>query len=203
MDEDTKSRCLEPFFTTKGERGTGLGLAMVYGALRRHGGNIEIESAPGLGSTFRLLFPVSLNQVDFPGDPFAVAPAPIRLRLLLVDDDDAFLKSLAEILRDEGHEVVTTNGGKAGIEAYLTAQHTDRPFDAVLTDLGMPEVDGRQVALAVKAAAPATPVFLLTGWGQRVMVEEGLPVAVDRVLNKPPKLHTLREALASVRIIAT
>jgi CheY-like chemotaxis protein len=72
-------------------------------------------------------------------------------------------------------------------------------FDAVITDLGMPYVDGRRVAAAVKAASPDTPVFLLTGWGHRLVAEGDVPAEVDRVLNKPPKLRDLREALATVK----
>lgn len=198
MDEETKSRCLEPFFTTKGERGTGLGLAMVYGTVRRHGAEIEIDSAPGQGTTIRLLFPVTAAAAELPVLPAAAAAPPAPRRLLLVDDDPVFLRSLAETLRGDGHEIVAANGGSAGIEAFHAAQAAGRPFDAVLSDLGMPHVDGRKVADAVKARSVTTPVFLLTGWGQRMATEGDIPENVDRVLNKPPKLSNLREALASI-----
>ena len=198
MDEETKRRCLEPFFTTKGERGTGLGLAMVYGTLRRHSGEIEIESTVGLGTTVRLLFPLSPAAME-PDGGSAAAPAPhSRLRLLVVDDDALLLKSLVETLQDDGHEVLAANGGQAGIDAFHAAKVAGRPFAAVFTDLGMPQVDGRRVAEAVKAASPATPVFLVTGWGQRMAGWGDTLSHVDRVLNKPPKLRELREAVASV-----
>jgi len=198
MDEQTKRRCLEPFFTTKGERGTGLGLAMVYGMVQRHNAAIEIDSAPGQGTTMRLLFPLPAGEVALPAAA-EVGPQPkSSLRLLVVDDDPALLRSLSQALMDDGHEVTTADGGQAGIEAFLSARITGRPFDAVITDQGMPKVDGRQVAAAVKGASPATPVILLTGWGQNFSLEGEVSPHFDQVLDKPPKLRDLREALAAV-----
>lgn len=196
MDEDTRRRCLEPFFTTKGERGTGLGLAMVYGIARRHNADIEIFSAPGQGTTVRLHFPVPSSQVDEPGRPPAVFKLPARLRILIVDDDPLIIRSLRDTLESDGHLVVTANGGQDGTVAFRKARESQEPFDVVITDLGMPHIDGRQVAAAVKNASPSTPVILLTGWGQRLLAEGDVPPHVDRVLNKPPKLRELREALA-------
>ncbi len=198
MDEETKRRCFEPFFTTKGERGTGLGLAMVYGIMERHNAAIEIDSAPGRGTTMRLLFPLPRDEITLP-TAAEVGPHPkSALHLLVIDDDPAILRSLSQTMTDDGHVVVACAGGRAGIEAFLRAQRGERPFDAVITDLSMPTVDGDQVARAVKAASPETPVFLLTGWGQHPETEGEKPPHLDRVLNKPPKLRELREALASV-----
>jgi PAS domain S-box-containing protein len=199
MDEETKRRCLEPFFTTKGERGTGLGLAMVYGTVKRHGADIEVDTAPGRGTIMRLLFAVPEKTTELPGISDYRPAAPARLRLLLVDDDPVLLKSLRDTLADDGHDIVATNGGQAGIDAFCAAHQEGRPFAAVITDLGMPHIDGRRVAAAVKETAPDTPVFLLTGWGQRLVAESDIPTHVDRVLNKPPKLRDLREALATVQ----
>lgn len=198
MDEETKRRCLEPFFTTKGERGTGLGLAMVYGTVQRHGATIEIDSAPGQGTTLRLLFPLPASELTLPAALPAELPPPSPLRLLVVDDDPALLKSLTRALVDDGHEVVACDSGRSGIEAFLAAQQSGHRFAAVITDLGMPEADGAQVARAIKGAAPATPVFLLTGWGENLAAEGATSPPVDRILNKPPKLRELREALASI-----
>jgi CheY-like chemotaxis protein len=198
MDEDTRRRCLEPFFTTKGERGTGLGLAMVYGIIRRHGAEIAIDSVVGKGTTMRISFPVadvSKSNAATANTSFTV---PTRLRVLVVDDDPLLIKSLRDILEMDGHLVVTANGGQAGIEAFRAGLERKEPFAVVLTDLGMPYVDGRQVAAAIKAASAWTPVILLTGWGQRLVAEGDVPPNVDRVLNKPPKLRDLREALAQV-----
>jgi PAS domain S-box-containing protein len=196
MDEETRRRCLEPFFTTKGERGTGLGLAMVYGIMQRHSAEIEIDSAVGKGTTVRLTFPVPADIVAAPMPSDTVRSDPWRLRILIVDDDPLVLQSLHDTLEMDGHLVTTANGGQAGIDAFHTAQARGEPFAIVITDLGMPYVDGRQVASAVKGALPTTPVILLTGWGQRLVADGDVPPHVDHVLNKPPKLRELREALA-------
>ena len=196
MDEATQRRCLEPFFTTKGERGTGLGLATVYGMTERHGARIAIASRLNAGTAVRMYFPVA------PALPAGAAPAPVLapgpgLRILVVDDDPNVLGSLETILGLDGHEVTRADGGQAGIDAFCAAEKAGQGFAVVITDLGMPYVDGRKVAETVKRVAPATPVILLTGWGQRLIPDSGeAPVHVDQVLSKPPKLRELRVALA-------
>jgi signal transduction histidine kinase/ActR/RegA family two-component response regulator/HAMP domain-containing protein len=196
MDEDTRARCLEPFFTTKGERGTGLGLGMVYGVVQRHGAEIEIDSVPGTGTTMCLSFPVPRAVVAGAARSVTVEAPPSRLRILVVDDDPLLLKSLRDTLETDGHVVFAANGGQAGIDAFRAAQRRNEVFDVVITDLGMPHIDGRVVASTVKAASASTPVIMLTGWGQRLVDTGDVPTHVNRVLNKPPKLHDLRQALA-------
>lgn len=195
MNEDTRRRCLEPFYTTKGERGTGLGLAMVYGVVQRHSADIEIESKLGAGTTMRLVFTAFEEQL---ADDKALVYKPVVLpqqRILVVDDDPLLLKSLCDTLSTDGHAVTTANGGLAGISAFEIALGSKLPFDVVITDLGMPNVDGRKVASAIKACSKKTPVILLTGWGQRLIDSGEVPEHVDCVLSKPPKLRDLREAL--------
>jgi PAS domain S-box-containing protein len=195
MDEETRRRCLEPFFTTKGERGTGLGLAMVYGVVERHSAEIDIRSAPGRGTSVRLNFAAPSTMGVQPARPAESRPLPIRLRLLVVDDDPVLLKSLCDTLEHDGHAVVTATNGREGIKAFQDAQSSGRPFDAVITDLGMPYIDGRKVAGFVKQQSPKTPVIMLTGWGQRLAAEGDVPSHVDQLLSKPPKLRDLRQAL--------
>jgi len=198
MDEETRRRCLEPFFTTKGERGTGMGLAMVYGMAQRHRAELEIDSVPGEGTTVRLVFPAAPRAADATGKQLALG-LPVRpLRILIVDDDPLIIESLRETLRGDGHRVTAAEGGQAGIDAFETARSRGEPFELVITDLGMPYVDGRKVSAAIKAALPHTPVVLLTGWGQRLTAENQVPPHVDRVLNKPPRLRDLRAALAEL-----
>jgi len=196
MNEDTRRRCLEPFFTTKGERGTGLGLAMVYGMVKRHSAELEIESAEGKGTTARLSFSAPAVPIAGTDEPASVQTVPSRLRILVVDDDPILIKSLRDTLEEDGHVVVTANGGEAGIETFRSAHQRKEPFSVVITDLGMPYVDGRKVASTIKGMSPSMPVILLTGWGQRLVDEQNVPSHVDRVLNKPPVLQKLREALA-------
>jgi PAS domain S-box-containing protein len=198
MDEGTRRRCFEPFFTTKGERGTGLGLAMVYGVMQRHSAEIEIESVLGRGTTIRLSFARPTAALGSGVRMLPLHAAPSALRVLLVDDDPVLLKSLEDILTADGHILTVTHGGQAGIDAFRVAHEQGNSFDVVITDLGMPYVDGRKVAGAVKALAPSAPVILLTGWGQRLEIEGDVPAHVDRVLSKPPKLRELREALIAL-----
>jgi PAS domain S-box-containing protein len=197
MSAEIRQRCLEPFFTTKGERGTGLGLAMVYGVVQRHNADIELDSEVGKGTTVRLTFAI----------PAAVAaesttrkqpPRVSHLRLLVIDDDPMVLKSMRAALEVDHHVVTTEDGGQAGIDAFRRAQQEGRPFAAVITDLGMPYVDGRRVAAAIKEEAPHMPVILLTGWGQRMLDDSDVPSSVDRVLAKPPRLADLRLVLTQL-----
>lgn len=199
MDEETKKRCLEPFFTTKGERGTGLGLAhgvRSCAATQRRTGN---RGTPGKGTTMRLIFLASAPVIGQPAKSLAPAPLSRRLRVLIADDDPVLLKSLCDTLETDGHVISKANGGQAAIDLFHSAHSNhkkDEAFDIVITDLGMPYVDGRKVSSAIKVLSPSTPVLLLTGWGQRLVAEGDVPPHVDRVLNKPPKLRELREALA-------
>jgi DNA-binding response OmpR family regulator/anti-sigma regulatory factor (Ser/Thr protein kinase) len=198
MDEETRRRCLEPFFTTKGDRGTGLGLAMVYGMAKRHSAGLDIESAVGRGTTIRLTFRAGTARVAATGRNPAPLHVTRKLRVLLVDDDPSLLESLRSSLEDEGHKVTTASGGQAGIDAFRDAQKAGKPFDIVITDLGMPYVDGRQVVASVRAMSPDTPIVLLTGWGQHVANESERPPQVDRLLGKPPRIRELRAALAEL-----
>src|SRR5690606_733079 len=126
MDELTRSRCMEPFFSTKGERGTGLGLSMVYGTMQRHHGEFALESEPGRGTTVRLVFPSVALQAPARreggvGAPDAAAKQPKALRILLVDDDPMILRSLTGMLEIDGHEVCAAEGGQAGVDTFAQA----------------------------------------------------------------------------------
>lgn len=199
MDEKTRRRCLEPFFTTKGQQGSGLGLSMVYGMIQRHNGSIEIDSALGQGTTIRLLFPV---HIETSPDRVGVAisePIVPALRILCVDDDPRVRNLLDELLTYEGHQPTLTDGGEAAIKLFQQALAQGRPFDVVMTDLGMPYVGGREVARAVKQSAPQTPVILLSGWGRQMLDQYDLPSGVDVVLSKPVTISVIRGALAQAR----
>jgi PAS domain S-box-containing protein len=197
MDEPTRRRCLEPFFTTKGERGSGLGLAMVYGTARRHSARIEIDSSPGAGTSVRLVF--ALPRVLQAAATAVPASRPGRpLRILLVDDERLIRETMQAALEELGHEIVASPTGTAAIEAFDTARGNGTSFDVVITDLGMPDVDGRAVAKAIKERSVTTPVILLTGWGQHLQEEQTVPPHVDRLLKKPARLDEVCAALADL-----
>jgi CheY-like chemotaxis protein len=196
MDEETQERCFEPFFSTKGERGMGMGLATVYGTMQRHGGNVQAESARGEGTTMRLIFP--LRQVAEEDRLEEAAAPPSRLHILCIDDEPLLREALKKALESQGHTVELADGGGWGLGAFRAAQQRGEPFDVVITDLGMPYVDGREVARTVKEEAPETPVILLTGWGVRLSADKETSAAVDLMLSKPPTIEALNRALARV-----
>ena len=201
MDDATRRHCLDPFFTTKGERGSGLGLATVNAMAERHSAQVQVDSAPGRGTAVALAFPLPAQAAD--ALPPLEAPPPSvpvaePMRLLVIDDDPAVLLSMRTILQRDGHDVVAADGGQAGIEQFRLAQEQSRPFDVVFSDLGMPHIDGRKVAASIKEMSPATPVVLVTGWGQRLIPEgevDARPASVDEVLSKPPRVRELRQVL--------
>ncbi len=192
MPEDIRKRCLEPFFSTKGERGTGMGLAMCYGIVQRHGGKLDIESASGEGTTVRITLPVAVAEaVSEPRRPRPVSA--VKLNVLVADDEVWVQKILSKCLKRDGHtcEVVATG------EACL-AQLETQSFDLVITDRAMPQMSGDEVARRVKETHPDLPVIMLTGFGDIMHYADELPEGVDLVLSKPVTPEELREAIAGV-----
>lgn len=199
MDEQTKVHCLEPFVTSKGERGTGLGLAMVYGIVQRHGAAIEIDSTLGSGSTFRLVFPIGAKAGKMPAETDVLERySGPPLRILCIDDNPLICTGLQDALSGDGHDVACAEGGAAGIAMFRAARADGRSFEVVITDLGMPDVDGREVVRTVRSESPETPVILLSGWGRQLKSEGGVPEGVALVLDKPPRIGALRKALVKV-----
>ncbi len=196
MADHVKSRMFEPFFTTKGLSGNGLGLSMVYGIVSRHRGSIEVESKEAVGTIVRMRFPA----VDPASPSFALpprAPAPYRARILVVDDEVDLVSVMRDALTREGHEVTTATGGNEGIQKFRQGT-----FDAVLTDLGMPDVSGWEVARVVRKEGGRKVVLgLVTGWGATVSDEVMEAHGIDFVVSKPFEVGTLasrvNETLAS------
>jgi len=204
MDEKIRQRCLEPFFSTKAQRGgTGLGLAMVYGVMHRHDGTIDIESSVGRGTCARLTFPIrekasSIKDSWVAQDVASEVKQNRALRVLCIDDEPQIRQLLNDCLTNFDHHVTVASTGKRGTELFREAMKRNQPYEAVITDLGMPDVDGHQVARTIKTESPNTPVIMLTGWGT-MMKEDGETVQqVDAVISKPPHLKELNELLLRV-----
>src|ERR1700690_2981141 len=142
MDEKTRQRCLEPFFSTKTQRGgTGLGLAMVYGMMQRHDGTIEIESSPGRGTCFRLTFPVREKSSQTVRSTLPQVKPNRSLHILCIDDDAQVRQLLDDCLTHYNHRVMVASGGEHGMELFRTAMQKNQPYEVVITDLGMPKMD--------------------------------------------------------------
>ena len=191
MTDEVRRRCLEPFFSTKGERGTSLGLPMVFGIVKRHRGTMDIESTVGKGTTFIVVLPADATQAR---EVQARTAAPIGpLSVLVVDDEPIARDVLTEYLTGDGHRVETAVNGREGFEKFKAGK-----FAVVITDRAMPEMGGDQLAAMVKEHAPDTPVVLLTGFGDLMNAAGEKPDGVDLVVKKPIRLSTLREVLVKM-----
>jgi PAS domain S-box-containing protein len=192
MSEEVRQHCLEPFFTTKGQHGTGLGLSLVHTTVQRHDGTLAIESEPGRGSTFIVRFPVH----DEPATVVASVelPASVRpLHILVVDDDPVVRKSVVAQLNTQAHTVETASNGREGLDRFEAGR-----FDLVVTDRAMPEMGGDQLAATIQRSAPDTPVIMLTGFGDLMSARGEHPVGVDAVVSKPVTLDALTQAILKV-----
>ena len=191
MDEVTVSRAREPFFTTKGPEGTGLGLAVADRIAHAYKGRLELESTLGEGTSARLVFPLTASP-PVPGS--VESPVVPPLRILVVEDEPQVRELLERMLAGDGHTVAIAPRGEEGVRRFREAVEGGRPFDLVITDLGMPGLDGREVARRVRALRGEVPILLLTGWGA-ALPEGQIPEEVDLTLTKPPRLAELRRAL--------
>jgi len=190
MPEQVRRRVFEPFFSTKGESGSGLGLSMAYSIIRRHGGEIRVESEPGRGATFTLTVPTAREE---PAPPPAPSTPPRRraARVLLVDDEPQVLSALAELLQAAGHEVSAAASGAAALKIYAPGR-----YDVVLTNVGMAGMNGWEVAERVRAVDAKVPVVFITGWGLREEERARLSaLRVQRCLFKPVRPDELDAAV--------
>ncbi len=192
MTDEVRRRVFDPFFSTKGTRGAGLGLSMSYGIVARLGGRIEVDSAPGRGTAFTIVFPFRRTEQDAP------VPAPVAggpLRILLVDDEPEILTTTRLMLEAEGHDVTPAAGGAEAL-SLLTA--APARYDVVLTDLGMPGMNGMQLLAALRQAGHTLPCVLVTGWGIELAGDDMEAAGAQAVLPKPFTSTQLREALAAI-----
>ncbi|MHA3771014.1 response regulator [Verrucomicrobiota bacterium sgz303538] len=191
MDEETRQRCFEPFFSTKDERCAGLGLAMVFGIVRRHDGNVEVISEEGRGSTFVVRLP--REQAPLPIAQLGSIRKFPQLRILFSDDDAAIRTVVSLCLERAGHTVTVASDGSEALELFEPGK-----YDVVLTDLAMPIMNGEKLARAIKALAPDQPVVVLTGYADRLLENGQKPAFIDLLLNKPITNEALMMALARV-----
>lgn len=199
MEEETRQRCLEPFFTTKGSSGgTGLGLAMVYGMVQRHHGTIDIESTAKAGTCIRITLPSRTISSQPTAQAEKILTLRRSLRLLCVDDDSELREMLHASLSGLNHTVTLAEDGKRALVLFSDALRNKSPYEAVITDLGMPGVNGLQIAQAVKEESPSTPVIMLTGWAEMMMGNKDAKQHVDAVLAKPHSMVELDNLLQAL-----
>jgi len=181
----------EPFFTTKKLKGSGLGLSVTYGIVTRHGGIIEFDSEVGKGTTFYIKLPVATEAIENVQENGTSGAAAKHATILLVDDDPEIIEVLGLTLEHLGHRVTGITNGRKAIEAFKKGN-----YDLVITDLGMPDVSGWDIARAVKKLKPDVPVLLITGWGMQIKKEQ--LVGVDGVVSKPFGRDVLSAKIAEV-----
>ncbi|RMF86864.1 MAG: response regulator [Nitrospinota bacterium] len=179
IDADTLGKIFDPFFTTKGGSNSGLGLSTVYGIIKQHQGEISVESKEGKGTTFWLRFPIDKSVSSPPPSATATNPS-TTARILVVDDEAMICDIVEEALSSYGHRVRKAYSGYEGINCFQ-----EEPFDLVLTDLSMSEINGYAVTRRIKALNPAVPVVLMTGWGESIDQTEARAQGIDYILSKP------------------
>jgi CheY-like chemotaxis protein len=182
MSEEVKKRIFDPFFTTKGVTSSGLGMSVSYGIIKRHGGEILVESEPGKGTVFVLHLPIGygeeVKETEKRGE---MPPGMMRsARILVIDDEEAVRDILSRMLMTKGHQVETASDGDEGIERFKK-----QPFDLVFTDLGMPKLSGWEVGKALKELNPKIPVVMITGWGMELSREKMSENGIDLMISKP------------------
>jgi len=186
MSEDIQENIFEPLFTTKGEQGTGMGLAASYGIIQEHGGDIDVTSEPGEGTTFTLTFPPADEGEPEPEEPDAEPAETDNVRVLVVDDEEMVRSIVTQLLTLNDHEVDRASSGSEALELFEKAH-----YDIVFTDFGMPEMTGAELARRLRERAPHLPVILLTGYTD---TEEAVD-EVDDILSKPFKLEELEATI--------
>lgn len=190
MTAETAEHIFDPFFTTKGVKGTGLGLSEVYGVCKRHGGDINVSSTPGKGSEFTLSFPVAEEGISRPPVERPVVETRPG-RIMVIDDEKYVLDIVDEVLTELHHNVTPYTSAQQALKALKKS-----PVDVVITDLGMPEMSGWEVARYVKLDNPKLPVILLTGWSLEMESSQIQENGVDFVLQKPFSMEDLEQIVA-------
>jgi PAS domain S-box-containing protein len=191
MTPEVQKRCFEPFFTTKGAAGTGLGLAASFGIVKRHHGEVRIESAPGHGTCIIVALPAVASGVV--SKILTSVARPSALRILVIDDEENVRNVIAEYLHADGHQVDVADGPAAGLRKI-----NGGTYDLIMTDRSMPDMSGDELALRAKRIAPHVPILMLTGFGELMNIRGERPEGVEAVIAKPVTMDVLRAAIAHV-----
>ncbi len=181
IPEEIKGRLFDPFFTTKSAGGLGMGLSVAYGIISRHGGSINVDSSVGKGATFYIKLPVAVStgkRLLLPEEPTSIK----RATILLIEDDPQTNEVLRLMLERLGHQVEWFTNAKEALETFNKGKSD---YDIVVTDMGMQEMSGRDVARRIKEMRPETSVILITGWGTQFNPTELRRVGIDGIISKP------------------
>jgi CheY-like chemotaxis protein len=192
MSSEVKQKVFEPFFSTKGPKGTGLGMSVAYGIVARHDGNISLESELGQGTTCTLHFPAA-TEAERVNRARSAPMETQKTRILVIDDEDVIRDFLGEMFVTVGHEADVAATGPEGIAMFDAGQ-----YDVVFSDLGLPDMSGWDVAKAIRAKNAQVPIVLLSGWGIQLDDVRIKECGVDLVLSKPCQMDELINAVDEV-----
>jgi signal transduction histidine kinase/ActR/RegA family two-component response regulator len=186
MTTEVKQRLFDPFFTTKGKAGTGMGLAVSFGIIRRHEGSIEVDSEPGRGTTFRISLPkVTQSLPETKGiqtPPVITSSSEDKVRVMVVDDETHVREVLIEALEAEGCEVISAQSGEIALALF---DQYERKFDALFTDIGMPDMSGWELVTEIRKHTQTMPIAIISGWADAISLETKNAVKADWVVAKP------------------
>lgn len=195
MSDEVRTRIFEPFYTTKGRAGTGMGLAMAYGIVQRHQGVISAQSQPGRGSSFTVLLPTRAAHAEQVAPSTAAAAAPPQLRVLVVDDDEIVRRTLARLITRLGHQVDEAASGEEALRRLGAGRYA-----LLCTDLGMPGMSGWELIERARAGDARLRVLLITGWGEQIEADEARLRGADAVLGKPFDVNRLQQVFEELHV---
>jgi signal transduction histidine kinase/predicted negative regulator of RcsB-dependent stress response/ActR/RegA family two-component response regulator len=205
MSPDVKQRLFDPFFTTKGKAGTGMGLAVSFGIIRRHEGAIEVDSEPGRGTTFKISLPKVVAETPGAADALPEAHGATspddKIRVLVVDDETHVREVLIEALEAEGCEVVSAQSGEIALALY---EQYGGKFDAVFTDIGMPDMNGWELCTEIRERSKTIPLAIISGWADAISVQTRNAVNADWVVAKPfdiNKICSIAQEIAQRKLV--
>jgi len=184
MDADTVKRIFDPYYTTKGRLGTGLGLAMVYAIINRHNGEITVESEPGIGTVFTIKLPAVIDST-----------AVTKASVLIVEDDDNLRNVLYDITKSMCDKVML-----AGDHAQASDLLSKHSFDLVITDLGLPDRDGWKIIDIVKSASPDCKIVPMTGWNKEIKKQDLVSRGLTQILKKPFSMEQVKDLISQVNV---